>query len=306
MTSEQNLTSVFTDTADAIREKTGKTDKIKPINFADEIKSINSDNTLLNSLIDRSITEISNDEVTSVGGNAFKDCSLLSVISFNNANTLKNSSFQNCSALASATFPNVLYVWDYCFFNSGIQRISFNLLTLIQNNAFQNCLKLNTFIVRTTSLCVLNYTNAFANTPIATSTTEGFIYVPDDLVESYRDATNWTTYKTKIMPIRFVDGNYQEIDLGTLNWTYVGGSYTAYSSGLQSTIKTPANYSKMCNLMCEKYQTLPEQNLTSTDKSIALTSSGLILINDSSLGTSAATVKTALSGVKLKYLLKGE
>ena len=43
MASEQNLSSVFTDTANAIREKTGKTDKIKPINFADEIKSISSD-----------------------------------------------------------------------------------------------------------------------------------------------------------------------------------------------------------------------------------------------------------------------
>lgn len=251
---------------DKVSEKGGTLPNEKNMaNLSEAIGSVPSgDNTLLNSLIDRSITEISNDEVTSVGAYTFYNCSKLTSVNLSKCLSIGSLSCAYCSSLTA-------------------------------------------FIITTTSrACTLTNTDAFTNTPIATSTTEGFIYVPDDLVESYRDATNWTTYKTKIMPISFVEGSYQEVDLGTLNWTYVGGNYTAYSSGLQSIIQTPQNYSKMCNLMCSNYQTLPEGNLTSTDKSIALTSSGLILINDASLGTSASAVKTALSGIKLKYLLKGE
>ena len=36
------LNEVMTQTADAIREKTGKSEKIAPINFAEEIKSISA------------------------------------------------------------------------------------------------------------------------------------------------------------------------------------------------------------------------------------------------------------------------
>ena len=38
--SEKNLTAVFTDTASAIRAKTGTTEQICPLDFADKINSI--------------------------------------------------------------------------------------------------------------------------------------------------------------------------------------------------------------------------------------------------------------------------
>lgn len=39
----------------------------------------------------------------------------------------------------------------------------------------------------------------FTNTLIASGT--GFIYVPDALVESYKTATNWSTYADQILPL---------------------------------------------------------------------------------------------------------
>ena len=40
MASQKNLNSIFTDVANAIRGKTGETDPIYPVDFADEISAI--------------------------------------------------------------------------------------------------------------------------------------------------------------------------------------------------------------------------------------------------------------------------
>ena len=58
------------------------------------------DNTKLNSLIDRSITIIENDEVTSIGSCAFYSCSDLTSVSFPNVTSIDIYAFQNCSDLS--------------------------------------------------------------------------------------------------------------------------------------------------------------------------------------------------------------
>ncbi len=47
-----------------------------------------------------------------------------------------------------------------------------------------------------TAVPTLSNSNAFANTPIAQGT--GYIYVPDNLVASFKTATNWSTYASQI------------------------------------------------------------------------------------------------------------
>ena len=44
--------------------------------------------------------------------------------------------------------------------------------------------------------CTLSNANVFTGTPIASGT--GFIYVPDEAVETYKTATNWNTYASQI------------------------------------------------------------------------------------------------------------
>jgi hypothetical protein len=53
-----------------------------------------------------------------------------------------------------------------------------------------------------------NKTNIFASTPIASGT--GYIYVPAALVDSYKGATNWSTYAAQIRAIE----DYPEITGG--------------------------------------------------------------------------------------------
>lgn len=70
----------------------------------------------------------------------------------------------------------------------------------IKTSAFQNSTALTALIIRNTSKTFsLAAVNALSGTPIADGT--GFIYVPDSLVDTYKAATNWSTYAAQIKPL---------------------------------------------------------------------------------------------------------
>jgi hypothetical protein len=48
-------------------------------------------------------------------------------------------------------------------------------------------------------ICTLSNSNAFKNTAIANKV--GYIYVPDELIEQYKTATNWSVYASQIKPL---------------------------------------------------------------------------------------------------------
>lgn len=174
----------------------------------------------IESLIKRTITRYSSDTLTSVGTNAFHNCTSLNTINLPNATTLNGSAFNNCTALTSVNIPNVTSITTQTFYachalttldmpkatNVGTQavrnckkiaRIDLGACTTIGALAFDTCPALNTCIVRTTSkVCSLANVSAFTGTLIASGT--GYIYVPDDLVDSYKSATNWSTYSSQI------------------------------------------------------------------------------------------------------------
>ena len=61
-------------------------------------------------------------------------------------------------------------------------------------------------IIRSETICTLSNKNAFSGSSVASGT--GYIYVPKDLVESYKTATNWSTYATQFRALEdyTVDG----------------------------------------------------------------------------------------------------
>lgn len=70
----------------------------------------------------------------------------------------------------------------------------------IAEKAFYNDFALDTLIIRTPKVCSLyDTTTTLYRTPIENGT--GYIYVPDDLVESYKVATNWVAFADQIKPI---------------------------------------------------------------------------------------------------------
>jgi hypothetical protein len=80
-------------------------------------------------------------------------------------------------------------------------------VTSIGKQAFRDCPVLKTFIIRQSdSVCTLTYTYTFKNTLIESG--NGYIYVPDSLLDQYRQATNWAAYADQIRALEdyTVDG----------------------------------------------------------------------------------------------------
>lgn len=69
----------------------------------------------------------------------------------------------------------------------------------ISSSAFRNCSKLKKLIILSNTLCTLENVNAFNATPFESAT--GYIYVPDNLVNTYKLATNWNTFADQIKGI---------------------------------------------------------------------------------------------------------
>lgn len=120
MPSEKNLNAVFTDIANAIREKKGTADQMKPINMADEIANLPSGGDTLKTLLDAtkscyylfsgylgtsvegliSYNDTSNvTEMTMM----FRDCDNLTTIPLLNTSNVTNMKdmFASCDNLAS-------------------------------------------------------------------------------------------------------------------------------------------------------------------------------------------------------------
>lgn len=74
----------------------------------------------------------------------------------------------------------------------------------LTNNSsmFQFSSKLEAVVIDSPSVFRLTNSNAFNGTPISGNyATKGYVYVPDDLVDEYKSATNWATYADAIKPL---------------------------------------------------------------------------------------------------------
>ena len=135
------------------------------------------------SIIDGTITSISNDRVTYIRTYAFYGCTALTTVTFSAVTSMGQSAFYGCTALTTAVFPVV----------GSITRA-----------AFYNCSSLTHLILPGDMVVELETTNAFTGSAIKNGT--GYVYVPDDLVDSYKAAANWSTYAAQIKGLSELEG----------------------------------------------------------------------------------------------------
>ena len=122
--SDNNLTAVFTDTANAIRSKTGGSSQISPRDFADEIATIEVTpaseykQMLIDLLQDTTVSITIPDEVTSLGVDRWKNDSYLTTVDFNNVVVIPEYTCYNCSNLTTVIFKTATTnIGDYAFYN---------------------------------------------------------------------------------------------------------------------------------------------------------------------------------------------
>lgn len=136
--------------------------------------------TALNSVkfVNRTITEYSSENLTTVGAYAFMGCNALTSVGLPNVISLGSFAFHLCNAITIVDLPKV---------------------TSIADTVFHSCNNLETLILRSPSVCSLKNTNAIDVTKIKNG--QGYIYVPRALVDSYKGATNWAAYANQFRAI---------------------------------------------------------------------------------------------------------
>ena len=140
--SYSTLTALFSDIATVIREKTGDASAIIANDFPAMIRESlhGSDDSLATSIIDRTIREITNSSIETIGNYAFACCSSLTSVSFSACTSIGSYAFSRCSSLTSVSFPVCRSINEYAFANCGsLTSVSFPVCTRIGFGAFSFC-----------------------------------------------------------------------------------------------------------------------------------------------------------------------
>lgn len=187
----------------------------------------------INAFIDRSITEVNISEgVTKIGDFAFRSCTNLKSVTLpstlktigssafystkittldvpNGVTKINSNAYTSCTSLTTVFLPDTVTALDtQCFrYDTKISKVTMGEgINSIGTYCFSGCSGLKAVIIRkTASVCPLSNTNAFSSSAISSKT--GYIYVPSALVESYKAATNWSTYASQFRAIE----DYPEI-----------------------------------------------------------------------------------------------
>ena len=239
-------TDKLTAIADAIRGKTGSTDTYSVDGMVDAIANISvgggGDTSMEDGLVDGTLTAYSNPRVakirdyafygctslttanfplvTTIGSSAFQNCRGLTTVNFPLVTTIRGYTFYSCTGLTTANFPLVTTIGSYAFYDCrGLTTANFPLVTTIGTSAFYGGYRLTALILRnTTQVCTLISINVFDScyhyhgTVNATynpdGLKDGYIYVPASLINSYKAATNWSTFATQFRALEdyTVDG----------------------------------------------------------------------------------------------------
>ena len=111
------------------------------------------------------------------------------------------------TALETVTFPKVAFVAGQAMEScSALTYVDLPICKSIDAKGFNKCSSLETLILRKSdAICTLANVSAFTGTKIASG--EGYIYVPSARIESYKTATNWSTFAAQFRAIE----DYPEI-----------------------------------------------------------------------------------------------
>ena len=142
----------------------------------------------------------------------FNSCSNLQEVDLSNLDTSFCNTmlgmFGGCSSLENVNLSNInthlVTTMSAMFANcKSLKKLDISSFTSekLTNNAnmLGNCSNLSTLIINNNQLFKMTNVSMVSNTPIASGT--GYVYVPDDMVETYKSATNWSDYSSQIKPI---------------------------------------------------------------------------------------------------------
>ena len=199
----------------AIRAKTGSNDKIVHQDIPDELDSIiiiNEEeyNIEMQRVIDIiEGTSFINDRITIVKSELFYNCTNLTTINLPKCTSIDYGAFRVCTSLTTINLPKCTSIGEYAFYYcTNLTTVNLPKCTSIGDGAFHSCTNLTTIILSNNQIVSLMGFLTFNNSGISRGS--GYVYVPDNLVDSYKTATNWSNYANRIKPISELPNNIKE------------------------------------------------------------------------------------------------
>ena len=161
------------------------------------------------------------ENVERIGTNAFLSCTSLNIIlELPNLKSVGYNSFALCGSLkADLIVPKLEETDRYCFEEIGISKVlDLGIIETLASSSFLNCKALNEVILPSTLkeigerafdgcsslatlLCNTSVPPVLGNNALRNTASSLSIYVPDDSVEAYKSATNWSAYADQIKPL---------------------------------------------------------------------------------------------------------
>lgn len=166
------------------------------------------------------------------------------------------STFRGCFGLIDVNMPEVSYLSAMVFNGcSYLESLNFNSLNNISCGTyaatFGGCFNLRSLYIKSPSVCTLSTSYAFSATPIlgvfnSTYCTKpgvyGSVFVPYSLINSYREATNWTYLSSRIAGL--VNLSVTNLSEGDTIITVVDGKVFSTEMEVPDTSFTYSVYSK--------------------------------------------------------------
>lgn len=159
------------------------------------------------------------DSVTSIGGGVFNNCCALQSVTIpEGVTSIDGGAFSNCCTLQSATIPEgVTSIGSSAFYDCcALQSVTIpEGVTSIGDGVFQNCYTLQSVTIPDSVTSIGNSAFYFCNATIVyhfkpntpptlpnsafyNISTDTVFYVPAASLETYKTATNWSTYADRI------------------------------------------------------------------------------------------------------------
>ena len=202
---DADLTSV----ADAIRERSGTAEALNfPDGFVSAVEGIQD---YVVEYCAGNLTSYRNDKLTIINGQMFRGHQNTLHYYFPNVTTVSDWSFAQ-SKIQTIILPKATDIyWDNFRDCANLTTADFGAAKYIQTRVFLSAKSFETLILRRTDTVTALYAiDALSGTKIEGGT--GYIYVPRSLVDSYKAATNWSTYANQFRAIE----DYPEITGGAV------------------------------------------------------------------------------------------
>ena len=139
------------------------------------------------------------DSIVKIGNSAFYQCTNLPLKRLpNSVVTIGTSAFYGCSNLEITQIPASVTSIGGSAFRENTKLTSVTVLGEPRLDAyvFDGCSNLTKFILPNVTKVITGGSSMFTDTPISTGI--GYIYVPDELVDSYKNGVKWNAYASHI------------------------------------------------------------------------------------------------------------